>query len=63
MVEIKEHSFPNETVISRQYGGEEYEEDFRIYLNLYSQIGLELLRADLLQSRILFATYRWQARA
>ena len=35
---------------------------FRIYLNLYTQIGLDLLQEDLLQSKILFATYRWQVR-
>ncbi len=62
LVEIKEHNFPKKTVISRQYGGHGYEEDFRTYLNLYSQISLEILQADLLQSRILFATYRWQVR-
>ncbi len=62
LVEIKEHSFPNETVIARQYGGRKYEKDFRTYLNFYSQIGLELLQADPLQSKILFATYRWQVR-
>ena len=62
LVEIKEHSFPNETVIARKYGGKKYEADFRIYLNLYTQIGLDLLQEDLLQSKILFATYRWQVR-
>lgn len=62
LVEINEHNFPKKTIISRQYGGQEYEEDFRTYLNLYSQIGLEILEADLLQSRILFAIYRWQVR-
>ncbi len=62
LVEITEHESPREIIIARQYGGQEFEEDFRIYLNLYSQIGLELLQADLLHSRILFATYRWQVR-
>lgn len=38
------------------------EERFRNFLVLETQIGLELIIGNLLQGRILFATYRWQVR-
>lgn len=48
---------PREETVAKKYGGKELEERFRYFLNLETQIGLELLRTDLLQARILFATY------
>lgn len=46
--------------VAEKYGGKELEERFRYFLALETQIGLELIKADLLHSRILFATYRLQ---
>jgi hypothetical protein len=43
------------------YGGEELR--FRRYLATYTLIGLDLLRADALHARRLFATFRWQVMA
>lgn len=47
-------------VVAERYGGEELEERFRYFLSLETQIGLELIKADLLHARILFVTYRFQ---
>ncbi len=44
--------------ISQEYGGEELR--FRKYLSTYALIGLEIMEADLLNARCLFATFRWQ---
>ncbi|MBW1982552.1 MAG: hypothetical protein JRJ12_15180 [Deltaproteobacteria bacterium] len=45
-------------VVSKAYGGEELR--FRKYLATYSPIGLDIMAADLLNARCLFATFRWQ---
>lgn len=42
--------------------GEEYEERFRNFLSLETQIDLDLIEGDLLHARALSATYRWQVR-
>lgn len=51
---------PTKIVVARKYGGEELEERFRYFLALETQIGLELMKADLLHTRSLFATYIYQ---
>jgi hypothetical protein len=53
---------PIKTIVADQYGGEECEERFRYFLVLETQIGLEIIEADLLHARSLFATYCWQVR-
>ena len=53
---------PRKAVVAEKYGGEELEERFRNFLSLKTQIGLDLIEADLLQARILFATYSLQVR-
>jgi len=53
---------PSQAVVAAKYGGEELEERFRYFLTLETQIGLELMKADLLHGRILFATYCLQIR-
>lgn len=60
--EIKDSEPPRKIILAEAYGGEEYEERFRNFLSLETQIGLELISGNLLQARILFATYRWQVR-
>jgi len=60
--EIKDSEPPKEIVLANNYGGEELEECFRNFLALETQIGLELINGNLLNARILFATYRWQVR-
>jgi len=44
--------------ISGSYGGEEMR--FRGFLSTYTQIGLEIMNADLLNARCLLVTFRWQ---
>ena len=51
---------PTKSVVAEEYGGEELEERFRHFLALETQIGLELIKEDLLYARILFVTYRFQ---
>jgi len=53
---------PRQAVVAEKYGGKELEERFRHFLALESQIGLELIEADLPNARILFATYCFQVR-
>jgi hypothetical protein len=53
---------PRPILLAARYGGSMYEEPFRNFLNLQNRIGLELMRADLLHARCLFATYRWQVK-
>lgn len=62
IIEIQNASFPEKRVVAAPYGGEQFEERFRNYLVLETQIGLELIEGNLKQARILFATYRWQVR-
>lgn len=62
ILEIQNSVPPREIILAKEYGGEEYEERFRNFLDLGTQIGLELISGDLLQAKILFATYRWQVR-
>ena len=52
---------PGPSQISGSYGGEEYR--FRRFLATYPLIGLDLLAADRLNTRCLFATFRWQVMA
>jgi len=58
--EVCEAETPRKICIAKSYGGKKHEEDFRVFLHLYTQIGLDLLKADKSNSRILMATYRWQ---
>lgn len=44
--------------ISAGYGDEELR--FRRFLSTYTLIGLDIIKADLLNARCLFATFRWQ---
>jgi len=62
ITEIENASFPSKTVLAAGYGGEKFEERFRNFLVLATQIGLELIEGNLLQARILFVIYRWQVR-
>lgn len=62
IMEIQSFTPPREIILARNYGGEEYEKRFRNFLVLETQIGLELIEGNLLHSRILFVTYRWQVR-
>lgn len=62
ILEIKDFVHPKEVILAKHYGGEGFEEQFRNFLVLETQIGLELMKEDLLHARILFATYRWQVR-
>jgi hypothetical protein len=63
---VKEHGLeftkrpgaPGQTRNSDSYGGEELR--FRKFLTAYTQIGLDIMAADLLNARCLFATFRWQ---
>jgi hypothetical protein len=59
------HSHPPEppapSQIAGSYGGEELR--FRRFLATYPLIGLDLLHADPLHARCLFATFRWQVMA
>jgi hypothetical protein len=62
IVEIKPFEKPKRIVLAQFYGGGKFEEQFRNFLVLETKIGLDLIKTDLLQARILFATYRWQVR-
>jgi hypothetical protein len=62
IVEIKDSEHPKEIILAKMYGGEEFEERFRNFLVLETQIGLDLIKGDLLEAKRLFATYRWQVR-
>jgi hypothetical protein len=62
ILEIQDSVPPKKTILARNYGGEEFEERFRNFLVLGTQIGLELINGDLLHARRLFVTYRWQVR-
>jgi hypothetical protein len=62
IVEIQKPSAPHEDLVAGSYGGVDYERRFRSFLANETQIGLELLKGDLLHARRLFATYRWQVR-
>lgn len=62
MTEIRNPDLPRKTIVAAKYGGKELEERFRYFLNLETLIGLELTKADLPHSRMLFATYCWQVR-
>ena len=55
---IREPVIPHPIKISEKYGGEELR--FRRFLSTYAQIGLDIMKADLLNARCLFATFRWQ---
>ena len=48
----------SQTRNSDGYGGEELR--FRKFLTAYTQIALNIMAADLLNARCLFATFRWQ---
>ncbi len=52
---------PAPTTAAGLYGGEEIR--FRRYLATYTLVGLDILRADALNARCLFATFRWQVMA
>lgn len=58
IVESQPLIIPHKTRISKPYGGEELR--FRKFLYMYTLIGLDLLKADLLNARILFVTFRLQ---
>lgn len=56
--EAAESEKPHEITIAGWYGGEELR--FRRFLYLYTLIGLDIMKYDLLNARCLMATYRWQ---
>lgn len=62
LIEIKASRFPEKAIVAKLYGGVLYEERFRSFLALETQVGLDLIKKDLLQARILLTTYRWQVR-
>ncbi len=49
---------PHKAKVSEQYGGEELR--FRKYLSTYTQIGLDIMKADILNAQCLLATFRFQ---
>jgi hypothetical protein len=55
---IREPGEPGPTRNSDAYGGEELR--FRKFLATYTQIGLDIMAADLLNARCLLATFRWR---
>jgi len=55
---LREPGTPGQTRNSDSYGGEELR--FRKFLTAYTQIGLDIMAADLLNARCSFATFRWQ---
>ena len=57
-LEVKATELPEHVRISRKYGNEEIR--FRRFLSTYTPIGLEIMEADRLHARCLFATFRWQ---
>jgi hypothetical protein len=57
---IQEPDAPHPKKVSEKYGGEELR--FRRFLSTYAQIGLDIMKADLLNARCLFATFRWQVK-
>jgi len=61
-LEISPHSDPHQDIIAGSYGGQSYEERFRAFLVNETQIGLDLIKQDLLHARRLFVTYRFQVR-
>jgi len=58
VAEIQPCEHPYEIKISEGYGGEELR--FRRFLHMYTLIGIDLINADLLNARCLFATFRLQ---
>ena len=62
IMQIKDYDPPHEITIAEKYGGSSYEQRFRNFLAVYTQIGLELLQGNLLHSRRLFTAYRFQIR-
>jgi len=58
IIEIQPCEYPHEVKISEGYGGEELR--FREFLHTYTLIGIDLIGADLLNARCLFATFRLQ---
>lgn len=54
----KKTELPTLTKISKHYGGDELR--FRKFLSTYAPIGLDIMKADLLHARCLFATFRFQ---
>ena len=55
---VRQPGDPSPTRNSDKYGDEELR--FRKFLATYTQIGLDIMEADLLNARRLFATFRWQ---
>lgn len=55
---LREPGVPSQTRNSDGYGGEELR--FRKFLTAYTQIALNIMAADLLNARCLFATFRLQ---
>ena len=62
LIKIKEQETPKKIILAKAYGGKAFEERFRNFLVLETQIGLDLIQKDLLNARRLFAIYRWQIR-
>lgn len=62
LIEVQQHEPPKGIMLAAKYGGKRFEEQFRNFLVLETQVGLDLIRKDLLNARILFATYRWRVR-
>lgn len=58
LINIQNPEIPHQEKISESYGGEELR--FRRFLLTYTLIGLDIMQADLLNARCLFATFRWQ---
>jgi hypothetical protein len=55
---IQKPEKPNQKTVSALYGEEELR--FRRFLTTYTLIGLDIMKADLLHARCLFATFRFQ---
>lgn len=58
LINIRNPENPHHEKISENYGREELR--FRKFLATYTLIGLDIMKADLLNARCLFAKFRWQ---
>ena len=54
---LEPRTLPSQARVAAAYGGEELR--FRRYLATYAQIGLDIMGADLLHARRMFAVLRW----
>jgi len=51
---------PDPDTLAASYGGPKFELEFRQFLTLETQIGLDIMKANLHHAQSLLATFRWQ---